>query len=140
MQLIFGSPCVSQIITSDPTVLVDNKINPGAQGINFQSNPPVTITIRFNCNIQIMYMCIPGSTSNVLAFTYALKDAYSNLVATGEVKSYGMNQCSPRPLNILSPATLLIITISQTLDGQPPNRVVLDLQGCFISTVNTNYQ
>jgi hypothetical protein len=139
MQLTFGSPYVSQIVTSDPTVLVDYKINPGAQGINFQSNPPVTITIQFNCNIQIMYICIPGSTTNAASFTYTLKDAYNNLVASGAIALNGMDQCNPRSLNIISPATQLVITISQTFDGQPPYRVVLDLQGYYISTVSRKH-
>ena len=133
--LTFGSPCVSQIVTSDPTVLVDYKINPGAQGINFQSNPPVTITIQFSCNVQIMYMCIPGSTTNVVLFTYTLKDAYNNSIASGDIRPQGLDRCIPRPLNMANPATQLIITILQTFDGQPPYRVVFDLQGYYISTV-----
>jgi hypothetical protein len=139
MQLTFGSPCVSQIVTSDPNVLVDYKINPGAQGINFQSNTPITITIQFNCNIQIMYMCIPGSTTNVASFTYTLQDVYNNPVASGTINSYGLDQCTPHPLNIVSPATQLTIKISQTIDGQTPYRVVLDIQGCYISTVSRKH-
>jgi hypothetical protein len=50
-----------------------------------------------------------------------------------------MDQCNPRSLNIISPATQLVITISQTFDGQPPYRVVLDLQGYYISTVSRKH-
>lgn len=139
MPLTFGSACVSQIVTNDPNTLVNEDINPGASGITFQSNVPIIITVQFACNIQMMSMCALGATSNVASFTYILQDAYNNLVASGFIDRYGSDQCVPRPLNIMSQATQLIITISQTTDGQPSRNVVLDLQGCYISTVSSIY-
>jgi hypothetical protein len=136
MQLTLGSPCVSQIVTNDSSVLVDNKINPGGQGITFQSNAPIIITIQFSCNIQMIYMCIMGSNTNVGLFSYTLQNNYDTPVASGPVYPYGPDQCVPRPLNIENSATQLMITISQTKDGQPPRNVVLDLQGCYMSTVS----
>jgi hypothetical protein len=134
------SPYVSQILTSDPSALVNYQINPGAQGINFQSNVPINITIQFNCSIQMMYMCIPGFTTNVELFSYTLQDIHNNPVASGPISSNGSDQCVPRPLNVANPATQLVITISQTKDGQPPHNVVLDLQGCYVSTVSRKHQ
>jgi len=136
MQLTLGSPCVSQIFTSDSNVFVDYNINPGGQGINFQTNVPIIITIQFSCTIQMMYMCITSSTSNVGLFSYTLQNIYNNPVASDLVNSYGSDRCFPRPLNVVNPATQLIITISQTNDGQPPRNVVLDLQGCYVSPVS----
>lgn len=133
------SPCVSQILTSDPSALINYQINPGAQGINFQSNVPITINIQLNCSIQMMYMCIPGPTTNVGSFSYALQDTYNNPVASGTINPYGSDQCVPRPLNIMNPVTQLFITISETKDGQPPRNVVLDLQGCNVLTVSGKY-
>ena len=139
MPLTFGSACVSQIVTNDPTAVVDQSINPGASGITFQSNVPITITVQFSCNIQMISMCALGSTTNVASFTYVLQDAYNNPVASGPISRYGSDQCIPRPLNILNPATQLTLTISQTIDEQSPRNVVLDLQGCYISTVSSKY-
>src|ERR1700728_1416019 len=139
MQLTLNSPCVSQILTSDSSSLVNYNINPGAQGVNFQSNVPITITIQFNCSIQMMYMCIPGFTTNVGLFSYTLQDIYNNPVASGFVNPYGSDQCIPRPLNIPNPVTQLVITISQTKDGQPPRNVILDLQGCYVSAVSRKH-
>jgi hypothetical protein len=140
MQLTLGSPCVSNIFTSDSNVIVDNTINLGAQGVNFQSNVPITITVLFSCSIQMMYMCITGPGTNVGSFSYTLQDIYNNPVASGPVNLIGSNQCVPRPLDIASSATQLVITISQTTNGQPPRNVVLDLQGCYVSTVSRKYQ
>jgi hypothetical protein len=126
-------------MTSDPSALVNYQINPGAQGINFQSNVPITINIQLNCSIQMMYMCISGPATNVRSFSYTLQDIYNNPVASGSINPYGSDQCAPRPLNVVNPVTQLFITISQTNDGQPPRNVVLDLQGCNVSTVSGKY-
>ena len=131
IQITLGGPCISQILTNDPNVLIDFKINIGSHGINFQSNMPIIIDVQFNCSIRIMYMCITGSPTNVEAFSYNLQDNYNNSVASGFVNSVQPNQCVPRPLNIESFPTRLIITILQTNDEQPPRNVILDLQGCY---------
>jgi hypothetical protein len=86
------------------------------------------------------YMCIPGPTTNVGSFSYILQDIYNNPVASGPIDPYGSDQCIPLPLNVVSPATQLIVTISQTKDGQPPRNVVLDLRGCYISPVSEQYR
>jgi hypothetical protein len=130
------SPCVSQIFTSDPNALVNYQINPGAEGINFQSNLPITINIQLNCSIQMLYMCIPGPTTNVGSFSYILQDIYNNHVGSGTINPYGSDRCVPRPLNVMNLVSQLFITISQTKDGQPPRNVVLDLQGCYVLTVS----
>jgi hypothetical protein len=139
MQLTFGSQCVSQISTSDSSVVVNENINPGAQGVSFQSNVPITITIHFSCNIQMMHMCIPSSTTNVGLFSYTLKDIYNNPISTGVINLYETDGCIPPPLNIAITITQLIITISQTKDGQSPRNVVLDLQGSHVPTVSRKY-
>lgn len=130
------SPYVSQISTSDPNAIVDYKINLGAEGINFQSNTPVTISVKLNYSVQIVYICIPGPTTNVGSFSYTLRNIYNNPVASGSINAYGSDQCVPRPLNIMNPATQIDITISQTKDGQPPRNIILDLQGCYLSPVS----
>ena len=137
--LLFGNQCLLEISTNDPSITPDYRINPGYQGVNFQSNVPVTITYRFNCIVYLKYICITGAATNVNKFSYLILDINGKNIGQGVVNRLAAEQCSPRPLPTAEIADKVIITIEETTDGQPPRNVVIDLQGCSVLPVGSNH-
>ena len=135
VQLTLSSPCVSQISTNDSTTFIDSNINPDGYGIDFSSNVPVTITIQLNCDIQMTYMCLTGNQTNIEQFSYSFQNMYNDVVSSSLVDLYDSDDCFPGDLNMAGSSTQLIVTILKTNDDQPPRNFLLDLQGCYLSSV-----
>ncbi len=125
-------------MTSDPNVVLDYSINPGSQGVNFQSNIPVTITYQFSCIVYIKYICIIGTLTNVNTFSYVITDINQTIVGQGIVTRLTSDQCTPRPLPTADLASQVDITIDETIDGQPPRNIVIDMQACLLLSVSSN--
>ncbi len=126
-------------MTNDPSVIPDYTINPGYQGVNFQSNFPITITYQFNCVVYLKYICIIGESTNVNKFSYLILDINEQNIGQGIVDRLTPDQCTPRPLPTAELAYKVNITIEGTIDGQPPRNVMIDIQGCFLLSVRSNY-
>jgi hypothetical protein len=136
--MLFGSQCLSTIVTSDPSVQPDYSMNPGNQGLQFQSNVPITITFQFSCIVYIKYICITSMFTNVNKLSYVLLDNNEQNVGQGVVTQLTPDQCIPRPLPTAELTNQVVITIEETTDRQPPRNVVLDMQACFSIAVSLN--
>lgn len=135
--LLFGDQCISDIVTNDPSVVVDYAINPDDQGVDFQSNVPVTIIYQFSCIVYLRYICIAGTQSNVNRFSYMILDIDQNNIGQGVITRLTAKQCTPRPLPTVELASQLVITIEETTDGRPPRDIRIDIQGCFSLSVSS---
>lgn len=125
-------------MTSDPNVVPNSSINPGNQGMNFQSNIPINITYQLSCIAYLKYICFTGTLTNVNKFSYVLLDSNQQNVGQGIVTQLTSDQCTPRPLPTADLANQVVITIDQTTDGQPPRNIVIDMQACYLLSVSVN--
>ena len=125
-------------MTNDPSVIPDYTINPGYQGVNFQSSFPITITYQFNCVVYLKYICIIGEFTNVNKFSYLILDINGQNIGQGVINRLTLDQCTPRPLPTAELANKVIITIEGTTDGQPPRNMMIDIQGCSLLPVSLN--
>ena len=135
--LLFGDQCISNIVTNDPSIAVDYAINPDDEGVDFQSNTPITIIYQFSCTVYLKYICITGTQSNVNRFSYMILDIDQNDIGQGVITRLEAKQCTPRPLPSVELASQLVITIEETTDGQPPRDIRIDMQGCFSLSVSS---
>lgn len=133
LQLQFGYPCVLEMTTSDPNVVLDNRINLGGTGINFQSALPITITVQFNCDVQLIYICPADWKTNIDLFSYKIQSLDNSTSESNFISINEQNQCEPNRLQTNISTRKLIIEIVQTKDQQTPRQVVLDILGCYVS-------
>lgn len=121
-------------MTNDPSVATDYAINPGNEGVDFQSNLPITITYQFSCILYLRSICITGRDNNVNKFTYMISDIDQNDIGQGVITRLTADQCTPQPPLTTELASQVVITIEETTDGQPPRNIMIDIQSCFSSS------
>ena len=123
-------------MTNDPSAIPDYAMNPGNKGIDFQSNFPIRITYQFSCILYLRSVCIIGTDTNVNKFSYVISDIDQNDIGQGVITQLTADQCSPRPLPTTDLASQVVITIEETIDGQPPRNIMIDIQSCSSSSVS----